>query len=84
MLLVSVRQGLFQCRHISDNILLATELVKGYNKNHISPRWMIKVDKKAYDSIDWSFPKEVMVELGFPEMFIGWIFSCLTQSPTVF
>lgn len=42
-------------KHIGDNLLLATELIKGYSHKHISPRCMIKVDlRKAYDSIEWS------------------------------
>lgn len=40
-------------RIISDNILLSHELIKGYSKKHISPRYMMKVDlQKAYDSIN--------------------------------
>lgn len=36
-----------------DNILLATELIKGYGTKSISPRCMIKIDlKKACDSIE--------------------------------
>lgn len=31
-------------RRIADNIILAHELVKSYNRKHISPRCMIKVD----------------------------------------
>lgn len=43
-------------KHIEDNILLATELLKGYSHKFVSPRCMVKVDlKKAYDSIEWSF-----------------------------
>lgn len=31
-------------RVISDNIILSHELVKGYNRKHITPRCMIKID----------------------------------------
>lgn len=59
--------------------MLATELIKGYNRTHISPRCMIKVDlKKAYDSIEWSYLKDVMKELGFPETFVQWVFACVS------
>ncbi|XP_021771869.1 uncharacterized protein LOC110736014 [Chenopodium quinoa] len=48
--------GFIPGKHIGDNILLATELIKGYSHKFISPRCMIKVDlKKAYDSIEWGF-----------------------------
>lgn len=32
----------------------------------------------AYDSIEWSFLKDVMVELGFPDCFVKWVFTCIT------
>jgi len=36
-------------RLINDNIILSTELVKGYGRKGISPRWKLKVDlRKAY------------------------------------
>ena len=48
--------GFIPGKHIADNILLATELIKGYTNKGISPRCMIKVDlRKAYDSVEWSF-----------------------------
>ncbi|XP_056688217.1 uncharacterized protein [Spinacia oleracea] len=38
---------------IADNILLATGLIKGYTRTHVSPRCLLKVDlRKAYDSIE--------------------------------
>ncbi|XP_021714658.1 uncharacterized protein LOC110682631 [Chenopodium quinoa] len=72
--------GFIPGKHIGDNILLATELIKGYNHRHITPRCMIKVDlKKAYDSIEWSFLRSVMCELGFPTVFINWIMECISS-----
>lgn len=32
---------------------------------------------KAYDSIEWSFLKSVLQELGFPQKFIAWIKTCV-------
>lgn len=73
------QSGFIPHRNISDNIILASELIKGYNQRHISPRCMIKVDlKKAYDSIEWSFLFTVLSELGFPSVFIKWIKSYVT------
>ncbi|XP_021722697.1 uncharacterized protein LOC110690173 [Chenopodium quinoa] len=66
--------GFIPGKHIGDNILLATELIKGYDHKFISPRCMVKVDlKKAYDSVEWGFLITVMQELGFPQRFVSWI-----------
>ncbi|XP_021765919.1 uncharacterized protein LOC110730423 [Chenopodium quinoa] len=72
--------GFIPGKHIGDNILLATELIKVYDHKFISPRCMVKVDlKKAYDSVEWGFLITVMQELGFPQRFITWILTCLTS-----
>lgn len=49
-------------RLINDNIILSTELVKGYERKGVSPRCMLKDDmRKAYDSV-----KQVLIQLKFP------------------
>ncbi|XP_056685500.1 uncharacterized protein [Spinacia oleracea] len=71
--------GFIPERWNSDNILLATELIKGYTRAHLSPRCLLKVDlKKAYDSIEWSFLQSLMIELGFPDCFVAWVITCIT------
>lgn len=56
--------GFIPGRSIPDNILLASELIKGYSRKHISPRCTIKIDlRKAYDSLQWSFLKTMLHEL---------------------
>ena len=58
-------------RKIADNIIQAHELVKTYTRKNISPGNILKIDlQKAYDSVEWPFLEQVMVGLGFPEMFI--------------
>ncbi|KAK4381497.1 hypothetical protein Sango_2962300 [Sesamum angolense] len=54
-LLIDYSQNAFvPGRSISDNILLAQELLAGYNQAKLPPRCTIKVDiQKAYDSVDW-------------------------------
>ncbi|XP_021849287.2 uncharacterized protein [Spinacia oleracea] len=70
--------GFIPGRNISDNILLASELIKCYTRKNISPRCMIKVDlRKAYDSLEWPFLTSMLAELGFPNVFIQWIMQCL-------
>ncbi|KAL0294929.1 UNVERIFIED_CONTAM: hypothetical protein Sangu_3208300 [Sesamum angustifolium] len=43
-------------RSIADNILLAQELLAGYNQARLPERCTLKVDiQKAYDSVEWDF-----------------------------
>lgn len=70
--------GFIPGRYIADNILLATELLRGYSRSHVSPRCVIKVDiKKAYDSVEWPFLETMMIELGFPRQWVQWIMACV-------
>lgn len=55
------RAGFIPGRHFSDNILLATEIVKGYGRKYMSPTYMIKVDmRKTYEYVEWSFLESMM------------------------
>lgn len=68
------QEGSIPGRKIGDNIILAHELVKGYNRKHISPRCMIKIDlEKAYDSLEWIYLDQVMTQLGFSRRFVDWV-----------
>lgn len=50
------QSGFIPWRKIAENIILATELVKAYQRKHISSRCMIKIDlQKAYDSMEWVY-----------------------------
>lgn len=52
-------------RQIIDNMLLASEINKGYGRKGISTRCMVKVViKKAYDSVEWAFLNNMMLKLG--------------------
>lgn len=75
------QSGFIPGRHIADNIILATELIRGYGRSHISPRCVIKVDiRKAYDSVEWSFLEGMLWELGFPHKCISWIMACVQSA----
>lgn len=64
----------------ADNILLATELIKGYGHKNWSPRCMIKIYlKKAYDSSEWRFLASVLDAMGFPSVFIRWVMACVSS-----
>ncbi|XP_058768924.1 uncharacterized protein LOC131642722 [Vicia villosa] len=61
-------------RSIHDNILMTHELIRGYNRKHISPRCTIQIDlQKAYDTVCWDALETIMAELSFPNQFIEWI-----------
>lgn len=70
--IISANQSAFvQGRHISENVLLAHELVNGYNMNKLSLKYAIKIDlKKAFDSTDWNSLLDVLAALHFPFKFI--------------
>ncbi|XP_060200313.1 uncharacterized protein LOC132628555 [Lycium barbarum] len=66
-------------RLINDNIILSNELVKGYGRKNVSPRCMLKVDmKKAYDSIEWAYLKQILVHFQFLDRFVEWIYQCIS------
>ncbi|KAG7585557.1 Reverse transcriptase domain [Arabidopsis thaliana x Arabidopsis arenosa] len=69
-------------RLLSENVLLATEIVHGYNRNNIAPSGMLKVDlHKAFDSVRWDFVIAALKGLNLSDVFINWITECIT-SPT--
>ena len=72
------QSGFIPGRQICDNILLATDFIRGYNWANASPRCMLRVDMaKAYDSVEWPFLKCVMQEMSFPSQFINWVMNCV-------
>lgn len=61
-------------REISDNIILAHELLKTYIRRNVPCRCMLKINlQKAYDFVEWCYLEQVMKELGFPDMFTQWL-----------
>ncbi|XP_074305794.1 uncharacterized protein LOC141641015 [Silene latifolia] len=78
--IISETQSAFiKGRDIVDNILICHDLVRLYKRKACSPRCMMKVDlKKAYDSIEWDFIKQMLQALNFPDQMIQWIMECVT------
>lgn len=67
------------CRLLSENVLLATELVKGYNRRNIEPRGILKVDlRKAFDSVNLEFLISALRALNVPDKFVNWIYQCIS------
>ena len=66
-------------RSIGDNVLLAQEIMRNYNRDDGCPRCAIKVDlRKTYDTLDWEFLILVLRQCNFPELMIGWISPCIS------
>lgn len=64
---------------IHNHILLAYELIKGYNRKGGTPRCMMQRDiQKSYDTIDWKFMECMLNEVGFPSQFTKWIMIVIT------
>ncbi|KAL0445011.1 UNVERIFIED_CONTAM: LINE-1 retrotransposable element O protein [Sesamum latifolium] len=81
-LLIDYSQNAFvPGRSISDNVLLAQELLAGYNQSKLPLRCTIKIDiQKAYDSVEWDFLLEGLKVFNFPHKFIAWIEQCVTTA----
>lgn len=79
--IVSPTQGAFVAgRLISDNLLIAHEMIHGLRTN---PRCKedfiaIKTDmSKAYDRVEWSFLETLFHKMGFDSKWITWILFCV-------
>jgi hypothetical protein len=79
--LVGMNQSAFiPSRSISENVLLAQEIVRNYHKGNGKPRCSLKIDlMKAYDSVNWEFMIYCLHCFGFPEKFLSWIKECITS-----
>ncbi|XP_074291861.1 uncharacterized protein LOC141618677 [Silene latifolia] len=68
-------------RDIVGNILITQDLIKMYKRKACSPKIMMKVDlQKAYDSVEWSFLKEMLEALKFPPQFVKLIMQCVSTT----
>lgn len=80
---ISEHQSAFIKGHlIIDNILVAYETLH-YIKNHNSGRlgfMAFKLDmSKAYDKVEWSFLKNVVLQMGFDERWVALVMECITM-----
>lgn len=79
--IISDTQGAFVSgRLISDNIIIAHEMIHGLHTNDsVAEGWMaVKTDmSKAYDRVEWNFLEVLMEKMGFDRVWIRWIMACV-------
>ena len=64
-----------------DNINLAQEFLRHYGRKKTSPWCLIKIDfRKAFDSMQWVFLRELLHLLGFPHRFVHLVMLCVETS----
>ena len=67
-------------RLITDNVLVASEALHtmhGRRKGKIGTLAMKLDISKAYDRIEWDFLKRIMLKLGFPDVWVDRVMSCV-------
>ncbi|KAL0864587.1 hypothetical protein Bca101_043705 [Brassica carinata] len=67
-------------RLITDNVLIAHELMHSLNTKNLKHKFMaLKLDiAKAFDKVEWSFVNAVMRKMGFCQIWRDWIMKCIT------
>ncbi|KAK6782003.1 hypothetical protein RDI58_019799 [Solanum bulbocastanum] len=80
--LISPNQsGFVKGRSISENIMLAQEMIHQIKKPNIGSNVIIKLDMaKAYDRVQWSYTCLVLRKMGFSECFIDMVWRIMANN----
>ena len=80
-LISSNQSGFVKGRSISENIMLAQEIIHQIKKPKIGSNVIIKLDMaKAYDRVSWSYTCLVLRKMGFDEVFIDMIWRIMANN----
>lgn len=72
--------GFVKGRILSENVLLASELVSDFNKEGTVTRGCLQIDiTKAYDNVDWRFLFNVLEALELPQNLRNWVRVCVSS-----
>ncbi|XP_019223633.1 PREDICTED: uncharacterized protein LOC109205377 [Nicotiana attenuata] len=78
---LSKPSGFVKGRSISENIMLAQEIVQGIKKPNIGANVVIKLYMaKAYDRVSWAFTCIMMRRMGFSEFLIDMVWRTLSNN----
>ena len=71
-------------RRGSDNVVIAQELIYSLGQKKGKMGFMVvKIDlEKAFDRLEWSFVRRVLIHFGFPPSIIKLILSCISSTST--
>ncbi|GJX45178.1 RNA-directed DNA polymerase, eukaryota, reverse transcriptase zinc-binding domain protein [Tanacetum coccineum] len=80
--LVNFNQSAFvPGRVIQDNLMISQELLKCYNFKNGPSICALKIDiVKAYDIVNWSFLKKILLKFGFHRRMVDWIITCISSA----
>ncbi|PKI36247.1 hypothetical protein CRG98_043359 [Punica granatum] len=81
--IISPNQTAFiEGRLINENGLLAQEILHIMRKTKARKGWFeMKIDfTKAFDNLEWSFIIKILESLGFHQIFISWIYQCISTT----
>ncbi|XP_055824261.1 uncharacterized protein LOC129892709 [Solanum dulcamara] len=75
------QSGFVKGRSISENIMLAQEIIHNIKKPNVGDNVVIKLDMaKAYDRVSWSFTCMVMRRMGFGEVIIDMVWRIMSNN----
>lgn len=75
------QSGFIRGRSITENVLLAQEIIKDINKRNKWQNVMVKLDMtKPYDRVSWIFITKVLRKFGFSERIIDMIWRLISSN----